>query len=175
MALEMKKVFFASVLITALGMMFVVASLVLQMLPLVLEPEVGATISLLSTIYLFLLYPLFFVLYFWAGMRGAKRYGLDAINSGIVTAFSSFIVGAFELIAITIITAVVLAKGTGAVGFQTPEIVVTNVVFGDIMGYRGIGLSALCGLGLVLLNSAINFVIGGLGAILALSFAKRSE
>jgi hypothetical protein len=41
------------------------------------------------------------------------------------------------------------------------------------MGMKGVGLSAVCGIGILLFGTVINFVVGGFGGIFALSGSRR--
>lgn len=177
MGLDLRKVMFASVLVTAMGVILVVISLILQLLSIVLtDPSMIENVRLASIIYAFLLYPLFLMLYLWAGMRAAKRYGLDAVGSGVVAALSSAFVGIFQLVLISLVGVAVLAKGIPASGaFGTPEFVLATAVFGDVVGYKGVGLSAMCGVALILLSAMVNFVVGGFGGLLTLRKVRASE
>lgn len=178
MGFDMKKMMFASALIIAIGIILVVISLILQLLSVVITDAARLEmVSLAGVVYAFLLYPLFFVLYFWAGMRAAKRYGMDAVGAGIVSAFSAAVVGIFQLVLISVMGVAVLAKGTAAASgaFATPEFVVASAVFGDIVGYTGVGLSLICGVGMIIMSTLVNFVVGGFGALFTLRKARISE
>jgi hypothetical protein len=167
MKFEIKKMIFASGLLIAVGVVLILIAFIFQVLPLLITGSYTDAINLLNTVYAFLLYPVFLLLYFWGGIRAVSRYGFDAVGAGTVSAFSYFVTGLIQLMLSAILNIVILSRATASAGFATPESVLAVAIFGDIAGVKGIGLSALCGIGVLIVGSMINFVIGGFGGIYA--------
>jgi hypothetical protein len=175
MGLEIKKLIFASGLVTAISIVLIVISLILQLLLLIAPSDTSSTIDLANTIYAFLLYPLMFSLYLWAGVRAVRKYNFDAIGAGMVAAFSYFLSGLAQLALSIVLSIIVLSRFSGSGGFSTPESVLAGAIFEDVMGMKGVGLSAICGIGILLFGTVINFVVGGFGGIFALSSSRRDS
>jgi hypothetical protein len=169
MAYDLKKLLFASALISALGILLIVVSLILQLASLMVSSDTAQIIDLAGTVYAFMLYPMMFSLFLWAGVRAARKYGFDAIGAGLVAAFSYFIIGLSQLVLSILLSIIILSRFSGSVGFATPESVLAGAVFEDVMGMKGVGLSAICGIGILVFGTVINFVVGGLGGVFALS------
>jgi hypothetical protein len=175
MAYDIKKLIFASALISAVGIVLIIISLILQLLSLMASAETAKTIDLISTIYAFLLYPVMAALFLWAGIRAVRKYNFDAVGAGLVSAISHFIIGLGQLFLGVLLSVVVLSRFSSSAGFATPESVLAAAIFEDVMGMKGIGLSAICGIGILLFGTVVNFVIGGFGGLLALSRGPRGE
>ncbi|MFH0738144.1 MAG: hypothetical protein V1827_06345 [Candidatus Micrarchaeota archaeon] len=166
--IDTRKVLMASFLIIGIGIVLSIISIILQLLSLTLTEQMGDTISLIASVYLLLMFPVFFVLFFWTGIRAAKSYGFDAVGAGIVAAFSFFVIGLVERL-LNLLLAVIVVKGPlDAVGFGSTEMIVASSIFGGLMGLSGVALSTVCGFGMLIFGTAINFVVGGVGAIFAL-------
>jgi len=169
MRFDFKKMLLASTLIVGIGAVLVVISLILQLLSVMIGGDTGQTVDLISTVYAFLLYPMMLALYLWTGIRATKSYGFDAVGAGIVTAFSHLIIGIIQLVMGLLLSLLVMTKGPVGAGFATPESVVAAAVFEDVMGMKGVGLSAVCGIGILMFGTVVNFVVGGVGSIIAQS------
>ena len=130
--------------------------------------------DLISTIYAFLLYPLLFALYLWAGVRAVRKYNFDAIGAGIVAAFSQFITGFIQIAIGVILSIVILSRFSTGSGFATPESVVAAALFSNVSGMQGVGLSAICGMGMLIFGTVVNFVVGGFGGLVALAKTNSS-
>ena len=61
-----------------------------------------------------------------------------------------------------------------AVGFGSTEMVVASSIFGGLIGLSGVALSSVCGFGMLILGSMVNFVVGGFGALFTLN-RQRSD
>jgi hypothetical protein len=169
MAHDIGKFISASYLVIGVGIVLVILSLILQLVSMMAGGETAKTADLLSTVYAFLLYPMMFSLYLWAGIRAVQRYGFDAVGAGLVSAFSHFMIGLVQLILGVVLSVVILSKFASGAAFATPESVLAGAIFEDVMGMKGVGLSAVCGIGILLFGTVMNFVVGGMGGVFALS------
>ncbi|VVC02459.1 Uncharacterised protein [Candidatus Bilamarchaeum dharawalense] len=165
---DFKKMLLASLLIIAIGIVFSVISIILQIIPVVTPEDLLSTVSLIGMIYTILLFPIFVVLFLWSGMRAAKNYGFDVVGAGFVAAFSYFIIAMVNLLVNAVLALIVVSKPIDNFGFGSLESVISSVLFSGVTGISGVGLSALCGLGITLVGIMINFVVGGLGAWIVL-------
>jgi len=165
MAYDVKKILRASVLIMAVGAALVVISMILELVSLLVTEPAAHIISFISTVYAFLLIPVFVALYSWAGYRAVKKYDLDVVSAGMVAAFSHIIVGLVNLALGTVLNILVMSRLVGGMGFGTAEATLAAFFFGEAAGAGGIFLSEICGIGMILAGAAINFVIGGLGGL----------
>ena len=175
MPYDIKKLLFASSLIIAIGIMLIIISLILQLLSLMAGADSATTIDLISTVYAFLLYPILFALYLWAGVRAVRKYGFDAVGAGLVSAIAYFITGIAQLVLGIILSIIVLSRFAGGAGFATPESVLAGAIFEDVMCMKGVGLSAVCGIGILLFGTVVNFVVGGFGGVLALGRTRANS
>ncbi|MFH1785182.1 MAG: hypothetical protein ABH842_02020 [Candidatus Micrarchaeota archaeon] len=164
---DIKKMFLASILIIVIGVVLTILSTIVQVLPVVLPEEYLDTFGLVSMVYLILLYPIFFGLYLWGGIRSAKNYGFDLIGAGTVAAFSYFIIAMIKIIINAILALIVISRPVGNFGFGSMETAIASILF-DTTGTSGIGISALCGVGLALIGTMVNFVVGGIGGWIVL-------
>jgi hypothetical protein len=168
MDLDVKKVGKGSLIFVGLGVVLVILSLILQILPLVIPESYSDIVLLISVGYQLLLIPVFLVLFFIAGVRGVKIHKLDAIGAGAISALSYFIVALIHLFFSTILNSLVLSGLIpGGAGYGSSEAVLATALFGDVAGAMGIGASLLCGVGSILIGSVINFVVGGFGGLFA--------
>ncbi len=169
MPLDLKKIVFASALISAIGILLVVVSLIIQLASLLITSDMSTLINQVDTFYSFILYPLMFCVFIWAGYRAVKKYKFDAVGAGYVAAFSYLVVGVFQLCITIILSMVIIGRFAGGNGIATPESVLAGALFANANGVAGVGLSAVCGVGILLFGVVINFVVGGLGGLFALS------
>ncbi|MFH0884188.1 MAG: hypothetical protein V1861_00580 [Candidatus Micrarchaeota archaeon] len=166
---DFKKMAVSSLLTIGIGTVLVIISMILSLLSLVItDSSTNATIDLISLIFSILLFPVFLVLFFWTGMRAAKNYGFDAVGAGTVSGVSYFIVGAIELVLKIILAVIVVSRPMGGAGLGSPEMALASSLFGGVIGLSGIALSAVCGIGILIVGVMVNFVIGGFGALFAL-------
>lgn len=165
--MEIKKTLLASLLIIGIGVLLVVISIILQVASLLITGPRGEILSLATTIYTYLVVPLFIILYFWAGMRAVKKYKLDAVGGATVAAFSYFVTGLINLILTMLLSLLIVGKVLNVTGFRSLESVLAASLLGDLAGAVGMAASAACGIGLLVIGTLINFVIGGLGGLFA--------
>jgi hypothetical protein len=165
---DFKKLALASLLTIGIGTVLIILAMILQLLSLVITDANNATIDLVSMAYSVFLFPVFLVLFFWTGMRGAKNYGFDAVGAGAVTSVSYFVIGAIELVLKMLLAVIVVSRPMGGAGLTSPEMALASSLFGGAIGLSGIALSAVCGIGILAIGVMLNFVIGGFGALFAL-------
>ncbi len=168
MAFDIRTVLRASLVIIGAGVALVVISMILKLLPLLIKGSAGEIITLIGSIYEFLMIPAFLALFFWAGMRAVSQFKLDAIGAGAVSAFSYILTGLVHLVLGTLLNIIVMSQVIGGATFGSAETQLASALFGDIMGAAGIGVSAFCGLGIIVFGAMINFVVGGFGGLFAL-------
>ncbi|MBU0533133.1 hypothetical protein KKB44_06590 [Candidatus Micrarchaeota archaeon] len=165
MALNIKNILRSSLLIIIIGLVLVISSLILRLLPVVLTTLDVNLLSTISMTYSFILFAIFFLLYFWAGIRAVKSYRLDTVGAGLVSAFSFFVTGIFHLLLETVL-GLLFASHVIAGTFVSGGATIATAVFGDAaIGGVGIGLASVCGLGILALGTLMNFAIGGFGAL----------
>ncbi|MBU0533132.1 hypothetical protein KKB44_06585 [Candidatus Micrarchaeota archaeon] len=180
--MDFGKIIGASTKIIAIGTGIVLLGFILQagstliqsLLNQLLGPAsviVGLVLFFIQTGYGLLSILLFFVLYFWAGMRAAKHYDQDAVGAGLVAVVSYLAVAIVHVILNLIL--VVVGIGGGAIsgalsgGNMGP-------LGGAAMGAVGAGifgvlsgvLTIFCGIGIIAIGMAINFCVGALGGLL---------
>ncbi|MFH1521086.1 MAG: hypothetical protein ABID61_05565 [Candidatus Micrarchaeota archaeon] len=165
---DFKKLLLASLVIIGIGIVLTILSTILKVLPAVVPDDLDSTISFISMVFSLLLYPIFFLLYFWSGVRASKNYGFDLVGAGYVAAFSYFIVTIISIIVNTLLGLIVLAKPIGNFAFGSIETVFSSILFSEVSDFGGVGISALCGVGIAIIGALMNFVIGGVGGWLVL-------
>ena len=165
---DYQKMLFASLLTIGVGVVLVIISLILELLSIAITDSNGALVDLVNTAFLLLLFPAFLVLFFWTGMRAAKNYGFDAVGAGAITAFAYLVTGLVQLLLEMLLAVIVVSRPLGGTGFGSTEMVLAASLFSGMMGLSGIALSAVSGIGILVIGSLINFVIGGFGALFAL-------
>lgn len=175
MALDYKRLLLASILPMGIGIVLVVLGEILSTLSLLITDSNAATMDTVSTAYSFLMIPIFFALYFWSGMRAVKRYSFDAVGAGSVTALAYFVAGFVNLALNVIIQAVIVSRDIVGSGVGAAESVLAASLFGGLVGLSGVGLSAFCGIALILFGTMTNFVVGGSGALYALKRSSRYD
>jgi hypothetical protein len=157
----------ASLLIIGIGIILTILSVIIQALPIITPEDMSDTIDMASMAFQILLYPMFFLLYLWSGMRASNNYGFDIVGAGIVASFSSLVITMIKIVLNAVLAVIVVSRPIGNFGFGSMETVVASVLF-DTAGISGVGISAICGIGLALIGAMINFVVGGVGGWIAL-------
>ena len=175
MAIDFRKLLLASVLPMGIGVVLVILGEILLTLSLVITDANADTVDLISSAYSFLMVPAFFALYFWCGMRSVKRFGFDAVGSGLVTALAYFVTGLINLFLNVIIQAVIVSRDIVGSGVGSAESALASSLFGGLVGLSGVGLSAFCGIALIIFGTMTNFVVGGAGAIFVLGKSAKFE
>jgi len=172
---DLKKMALASLLVIGMGLVLVILSVLLRLLSMVItDPAMANVIDMVGMAYTVLLLPVFFLLFFWAGFRAASAYGFDAVGAGIVAAFSYFVCACAHLALNMVLTLVVVAKPLGGSGFGTLESSLAASLFGSMIGMTGVGLTAVCGAGVIVMGVLMNFVVGGFGGLFALRKSTSS-
>ncbi|MBU0591907.1 hypothetical protein KKF81_04055 [Candidatus Micrarchaeota archaeon] len=184
---NIKGILRASFLAIGLGICVIIISMILQLLVIVASDSIGQTyfsveitesivnnVRFINTIFGILVFPLFLVLYFWTGMRAVKKYGLDAIGGASAAAFAYVVSGFGQLMLATVLNLVIMTKVIGGMAFGSTEAIIAANLFDDVSGMTGLGISAICGIGLILLGAMVVFVIGGIGGLFAARKGKRS-
>jgi hypothetical protein len=165
---DFKKLALASLLPVGVGVVLVIISLIIQLLAFMVNDANGAILDMANLAFALLLIPVFLALMFWTGMRAAKNYGFDAVGAASAAAVAFFVIGLVELVLQSLLAAIVVTRPMGSGTLGSPALALASSVFGGAMGMSGVALSAVCGLGILLLGVMINFVIGGFGALFAL-------
>ncbi len=168
--LDFGKLIGSSLLVIGIGLLLVVLSAILNIVSIMVSADaLGDTIGLVNTIFAILLYPIFFLLFLWSGMRAVgNKYGFDVVGAGISTAISYMVVAGTQVVLDVVITALVVSKLITGAGFGSTESIIMASLFGDLVGFKGAGLSAICGVGMIALGMFVNFVVGGFGGLIAL-------
>ncbi len=176
--MDFKNVLRASLPLIGIGTVLVVISVALQVLSLVLSgprdimvtlPLLGETSipDLVSSAFTYFLYPAFFVLYFWGGMRGVKKCRLDTLGSALSAALAYVVTGFLHLALGLVLNLLVINGILQAVRYGTVEGTLATALFGETAGAMGIVFSAVCGVGMLATGALMNFVVGGIGAMAA--------
>jgi hypothetical protein len=167
MKVDFRKVLQSSLLIILIAIALVVSSILLRLLPILIEGPEADTVGAIATIYTFILFPVFLVLYFWGGMRATRRFRLDAIGAGIAGSFAFFVTGIVQFL-LEMVLALLFASHVLAGTFVSGAATMAAAVFGQTAaGGTGLALSALCGLGMIVIGTLINFAVAGLGSLVA--------
>jgi len=170
---DVRRILRASFLTIGIGIVLAIISIIFQLLSVVLKEDIGDIVDIINSLYLLLLFPVFLGLFFWTGIRAVKAHGFDAIGAGYITAFSYFVVGLVERV-LDILLAILLVRGPlDAIGFGSTEMVVASSIFGGLIGLSGVALSAVCGFGMLVFGSMVNFVVGGFGALFILNRQRQ--
>ena len=167
--IDMRKVMLASFLTIGIGIVLSIFSIILELLSLILTEDIGNYVDIAYSLYLLLMFPVFLGLFLWTGLRAVKSFNFDVVGAGYITAFCFFTIGLVEQI-LHMILAIIVVKGPlDAVGFGSTEMVVASSIFGGLMGLSGVALSSVCGFGMLIFGSMVNFVVGGFGALFILN------
>lgn len=167
MKLNFRSMLMSSLMVIGVGVVLVIVLMILGLLPLALDPDYAKIVRMIGSGYAFLMIPVFFALFFICGMRAVRKFKLDSVEAGAASAFSYIVIGAVHLVLGTILNIVVLSQVIEGTGFGSAETQLASAIFGELSGAAGIGISALCGLGIILIGAMINFVIGGFGGLYA--------
>jgi hypothetical protein len=176
--MDIKNMLRASLPLIGIGSALVVISVILQVISLIFTgpkdllvtlPVLGVSSvpDMASTAFTYLMYPLFFVMYFWGGLRGIKRYRLDTVGSATSTAFSYVVTGGLHLALGVLLNLLVINGIIDTVRYGSVEAALATALFGETGGAMGVLFAGLCGIGALLIGALMNFVVGGVGAILA--------
>jgi hypothetical protein len=174
-SIDFRRIVLAGFLTMGAGIALVVLSTILQLLSLAISDGNEELIDTIYSAYLLLLYPVFFGLYFWTGMRAVKRFGFDAVGAATVVTLSHVVVGLVKLVLNLLLAIIVVSRPFEGGGVGSTEAAVAASLFGGAVGLSGVGLSAVCGIGLLLIGASINFVVGGFGALYALRRSAAAD
>lgn len=167
--IDFRKVMLASFLTIGIGIVLSILSMILQLLSVIITEDIGDYIDIAFTAYQLIMFPVFLGLFLWTGMRAVRGHGFDAVGAGYITAFTFFVIGLVERI-LQMFLAILVVKGPlDAVGFGSTEMVIASSIFGGLIGLSGVALSAVCGFGMLIFGSMVNFVVGGFGALFTLN------
>jgi hypothetical protein len=183
MSLDFKRVFEASKLIIGIGSAFLVLGFIFDVVVRLITagssiPVVGIAAALvgmllwfLGTGYALLLFPIFFALYFYAGYRAVREFGMDGLQAGAVCAFSHLSCSLMHFVLNTLL--IVVGIGTGLVsgglgGGLSQDGSLQDAVSGAMLGgaFAGGGGAAaalfnvFCSAAIVPLGMILNFCIG---------------
>jgi hypothetical protein len=168
--MKFQDIFVASKLVILLGALLVLLSFLMSMFA-TFGPNSSllfvSIFQVLSFAYSLFLFPAFFFLYFWAGYRAVKDYGLDFIGAGFVAMFSYLVVSVLDLF--LKIISIYSSIGTIAVGRALGSAYLSGPVAAGVLGMIGGAVSLTCFAGILLIGMLINFGVGALGGW----FAKR--
>lgn len=168
MGLDIKKVLLASILIIGIGIVLDIFAVILELLPMVVSDiKYINYLNLALNVFSYVSYPIFFAIFLWAGFRAVKKYGLDLVGAGTVSALSYFVIALFLILLDAFMNGVMLNRAASGVGFGSYEIIAATTVFGDLSGLGGVMLTVLCGIGIVIIGTLVNFVVGGIGGYFA--------
>lgn len=176
--MDIKNMLRASLPLIGIGIILVLIGLALQLASLLLNgpnditatlPVLGSTSipDLASTVFNYVMYPLFFIVYLWGGRRGVKRYRLDTLGSATSVALAYLITGFLGVALGLVISLLVINNILHTARYGSVESTLATALFGETAGAMGIALTGLCGVGVLCIGALMNFVIGGIGAIIA--------
>jgi len=163
--LDIRNILGASMLPIIISVLLVIGYVVLEVVSFVADQSLQGAISLLTSIYLYAMFPIYFVVFLWAGARSVRKYRLDAIGAGMVSAFSYFVAATFNLIVTSLIGLLVIKQYIDIPGFRSTESTLAASLIGDVAGTSGVGISFLCGAGMIFMGMLANFVIGSFGGL----------
>ena len=161
--MDNKKIIASSTVSIGIGILLVLISTLVHIIPSYISSDAAKVASTIVTVFDYVIIIAFIALYIWTGMRAARRYRSDSMECGVIAAFSHTIVGIVSLIINVLVGILALANILNASGLKSNEAVVSGVVFGGVVGAMGIGVSVICGIGLIVLGALLNFMIGALG------------
>ncbi len=168
MKLDIRRVIKGSLIFIGVGFIFVIISMILQLLTLIITDANAEIVQLIALGYSLLMVPVFLVMYVLAGMRAVKTNGLDPVGAGALAAFAYLVTSIIHLGFDFMLNLLVISGLIpGGAGFGSAGAVVSSQIFGGMVGFAGIGVAALCGFGLILVGTLINFVVGGVGGLIA--------
>ncbi|MBI5227785.1 hypothetical protein HY988_04320 [Candidatus Micrarchaeota archaeon] len=161
--MEFKKIARCALPIIAIGILLVIIYIILQTIPNFLSASKG-TVKLVVTIYSYAMIPLLGLLYFWAGRRAVRKFNLDELGGGLSAAFAAIVIGFVQLVLEAILSFLIVGRIILATDFRPASSILASMFLGDVVGSSGIGLSALCGLGVIFFSAVVCFIIGVIGA-----------
>lgn len=162
MALNLAKIIQASLKTIVLGSVLVLVFVLLVLLGYFLGPtDEGHIVSLGTSVFWVLLLPTFFILFFWTGYNGSRRFRLTAVEAGTASAVAYLAIGALNFVLRTIL---IILSISDVLKYQlSPSFFNMGGLFGDL---AMIGIS-LCAIVQLMLGVCVNFVIGMCGGILS--------
>ncbi len=168
MNIDIKKIARSSIIFVGVGIILAILSVILQLVTLLITDSNAEIVQLAASVYSVVLIPLFLIMFLVAGYRAVKVHSLDSVGAGLSAAFSYVIIAVTHLFLNFLLSILVLSGLIpGGAGFGSSESVAASALFGDVVGAFGLGLQLVCGFGLIAIGALINFVIGGIGGILA--------
>lgn len=166
--MDIKKILRASLFAIGIGILLVIISVILQILSFLLtDYSIADRIAFVTTVYAYLMFPFFLLLYFWTGMRSVNKYKLDAVGAGVVAAFSYIVTGLMHIVFNSVMNLLVVGGVFHVTVFRSTESVVVAAILGNLVGGVGVLASSICGLGLLVFGMMINFVVGAVGGLFA--------
>jgi len=162
--------------VIAIGILLVLFSLILQLLPFLFSGDPGMedmlkTLNYGGFIFFFLV---FFLLYALTGVRAVAIYRLDVFTAALATAAASAISGLFDVLAGFVLDLLIVMRVIPALGFQSLQTVLSLVVFGKMNATVTVALSLLCGIFLVFIKALAAFLLATLGGFLLELHRSRS-
>src|SRR5512135_2031112 len=126
---DYRRFILSSALVIIIGIVLVILNLILQLLSVVITDSNAATIEFISMVYSVAMIPVFFVLFFWSGMRAARRYNFDAVGAAGVASFSYVVIGLVQLVLNLLLSVIVVSKGIAAPGLGSAEAALVATLF----------------------------------------------
>jgi len=164
--MEFSRIWDASVLIIAIGCVLVLISISMVLGMVLLDPA----FETMLTIYNLALYPIFFLLYIFAGNRAVGSYALDPARAGVVSSFSYVVISLFHN---------VLGIGLLAIGlsnFTDTSEFADAMAIGDARGFGFlIGIGLVCMVATIVIGAVINFVIGAIGGLIGQNLSSKDK
>lgn len=166
MNIDIKKIARLSLAFIAVGLILAMISVILQLLTFLLTDSNKEIVQYIVSIFSFISFPLFFLLFAFAGYRSVKIHHLDLLSAGLVSAFSYVCVALIHIM-LNFFLATLVISGfiPGGAGFGSFESAAASSIFGSLTGPIGLGIQLFCGFGIILIGSLINFVVGGIGGL----------
>jgi len=173
--MDMRYVGKASTLVIIIGVILVILSTVTSFLPTLIEDAALAdTLDLVDTVVTYLALVLFLGLYAFAALRAVRKFGLDVMGAGMVSAMSYAVVGVFHLLINMVVELLIVNKAITIDGFRTAESALAASLLGDIApDSGGVLIASLCGVGIIAVGFMMNFIIGSVVAIVSRHMARR--
>ncbi len=175
--MRLTKILKHSLLFILLGLVPLFLLILIQIAPLVVyavSPDMGLIdVSLATNLFLFFNFPLYALLFLYAGIRSAQR-GLDVVESGLVGAFSYVIISIVRIV-ITALISFLSVSGYADILLVDFESALIGILFPSFDPNQAIIVNSVCGVALTFFGALLNFSISGLGAIFRLErkYVKR--
>lgn len=161
--MDNKKILASSTIAIVIGVILVLISTVAHIVPQYISTDAAKVANSVVSIFDYAMIIIFALLYLWTGMRAAKKYRADLLESALAAAFSHTIVGVVSLIVNVLVGILALANIVNGSGIKANESVISGLIFSGVVGAAGIGANVVCGIGLIVLGALINFMIGAVG------------